>query len=76
MIGPDARRHAAVRAPRASRDQRRASTVSRAVGYPLGVRFLRDHWIHVAVPLAVVAAIVLALLLFGGDPASSGGYEI
>lgn len=40
------------------------------------MRFLREHWVYVVVPLAVIAALVLALLAFGGDPGSSGGYEL
>lgn len=40
------------------------------------MRFLRDHWIEIVVPLAVVAAVLLALLLFGGDGEAPRGYEI
>lgn len=40
------------------------------------MRFLREHWIYVVVPIAVIVALLLALLAFGGDTGSSGGYEI
>lgn len=40
------------------------------------MRFLREHWIYVAIPLLVVAAAVAALVLLGSDGPSSGGYEL
>jgi hypothetical protein len=40
------------------------------------VRFLREHWVYFVVPLAVVVALVLALLAFGGDTGPFRGYEL
>ena len=40
------------------------------------MRFLREYWVYIVVPLAILAALLLALLAFGGDAASPGGYEL
>lgn len=40
------------------------------------MRFLREHWVYFVVPLAVVVALVLVLLAFGGESGTSRGYEL
>ncbi len=42
---------------------------------PMG-RFNRENWAWFAVPAAVGAVIVVALLLFGSGSAAPGHYEI
>ncbi|MCY2961861.1 MAG: hypothetical protein NTY35_17025 [Planctomycetota bacterium] len=41
------------------------------------MRFLREHWVYLAVPLAVLLALILAALVFGGGGSGSPGtYEL
>ncbi len=38
--------------------------------------FLRENWIYIVAPLALVLVLLLALILFGDDPSSPFLYNI
>lgn len=38
--------------------------------------FLRENWLYIVAPLALVLVLLVALILFGGDSASPFFYNI
>ncbi len=39
-------------------------------------QFLRENWIYIVAPLALVLMLLIALILFGGDSTSGFFYSI
>jgi len=40
------------------------------------MRFLRENWAWIVVPIVLFTAVVVALVVMGGDPLDQHGYDL